>query len=372
LRDVSREGVEPELVARARPKFITEFVEELPHVLVVDTYGCALSKESERLVVKRKTEVLEEAPLMDLEQVLVLSPAMVVSTEALRSCAERGIPIHFLATNGEPYATVLSTNLTGTVQTRREQLLAYEDERGVTLAKAFALGKMQNQLTLLRYLVKNRRAKQPELHAHVTEAVRCINDMIIELREVEASRVDDLRPRLFSCEGRAAEHYWNAVRLLLTEEAGFLGREGRGAQDLTNSLLNYGYGVLYGTVQRAVVLAGLDPFGGFIHVDRPGKPSLVLDMVEEFRQMVVDRTVVAMLNLGMPLELDDDGRLTVATRRLLVDKLNERLETPEPYTGSGGGRDRRKVKSIVVAQARRVAAFVRGQVETYEAYLGRW
>lgn len=360
------------MVARARPTFVTDFVEELPHVLVVDTYGCALSKESERLVVKCKAEVLEEAPLMDLEQVLVLSPAMVVSTEALRACAERGIPMHFLASNGEPYATVLSANLTGTVQTRREQLLAYRDERGVTLARAFALGKMQNQMTLLRYLAKNRRATQPELHAHVHEAVRCINDMIIALREAEASRVDELRPTLFSCEGRAAEQYWAAVGLLLTEEAGFAGREGRGAQDLTNSLLNYGYGVLYGTVQRAVVLAGLDPFGGFIHVDRPGKPSLVLDMVEEFRQMVVDRTVIAMLNLGMPLELDEDGRLTVATRRLLVDKLNERLETPEPYVGSGGKRDRRKVKSIVVAQARRVAAYVRGQIETYEAYAGRW
>ncbi|MER3513307.1 MAG: CRISPR-associated endonuclease Cas1, partial [Chloroflexota bacterium] len=81
---------------------------------------------------------------------------------------------------------------------------------------------------------------------------------------------------------------------------------------------NYGYGILYGQVERALVLAGLDPYAGFIHVDRPGKPSLVLDLIEEFRQAVVDRTVLGLVNKGVALEQDEEGRLTEGTRRMLA------------------------------------------------------
>src|SRR5438477_161295 len=77
------------------------------------------------------------------------------------------------------------------------------------------------------------------------------------------------------------------------------GRETRGAVDPLNSALNYGYGVLYAQVEQALILAGLDPYAGFLHADRPGKPSLVLDLIEEVRQTVVDRTVIGLVNRGM-------------------------------------------------------------------------
>jgi len=92
-------------------------------------------------------------------------------------------------------------------------------------------------------------------------------------------------------------------------ELGWPGREGRGAHDPLNAAFNYGYGVLYGQVERALVLAGLDPYAGFIHVDRPGKPSLTLDLIEEFRAPVVDRTILGMVNRGVAVELDGDGLL---------------------------------------------------------------
>lgn len=361
------------VVVRERPQFHTDLIEELPHVLMVDTFGCMVGKHSERLTVKKKDEVLQEVHLLDLEQVLIMAQGVAISSDALRECALRGVPVHFLESTGEPYATVLSPNLIGTVHTRREQLLAYTDARGVALAKGFAGGKLQNQILLLRYMAKNRREKQPELFDMVQERVREIHDLALDLQGLDGACIDDIRGRLFSCEGRAAERYWDAAGLLLHSDAGWIGRQGRGAQDLVNSLLNYGYGVLYSHVQRAIALAGLDPFAGFIHVDRPGKASLVLDLMEEFRQMVVDRTVFAMLNLGMGLELEDDGRLTPATRRLLVERLYERLDTSEPYESTPGGRkEKRKLKSIVVTQARRIAAFVRGQSLTYEPYVGRW
>lgn len=369
--DMAAKGT-ADMVTRST-QFSAEIVEDLPHALVVDAYGVMLGKHSERLTIRKKDELLQEVPLLDLEQVLILSNGVALSSDAIKECALRGIPIHFLEHNGEPYATMLSPNLIGTVQTRREQLLAFTDTRSITLAKGFAGGKIRNQIMRLRYMAKNRKDRQPELFESVQVAIGEMNDLLLALLALEGACINDIRPQLFSCEGRAAERYWDAAGLLLHPDAGWLGRQGRGAQDLINSLLNYGYGVLSAHVQRAITLAGLDPFGGYIHVDRPGKASLVLDLMEEFRQMVVDRTVFAMLNLGMDLQLDEEGRLTLPCRRLLIEKVQERLETPEPYgQATASRRDRRKLKSIIVAQARHVAAYVRGQVESYEPYAGRW
>jgi CRISPR-associated protein Cas1 len=81
-----------------------------------------------------------------------------------------------------------------------------------------------------------------------------------------------------------------------------------------NSALNYGYGILYTQVWGALMNAGLEPFAGFLHVDRPGKPSLVLDVIEEFRQPIVDRAVIAMLTKGVKIETRE-GLLTDESRR---------------------------------------------------------
>ena len=81
------------------------------------------------------------------------------------------------------------------------------------------------------------------------------------------------------------------------------------------------------------MLAGLDPYAGFLHVDRPGKPSLVLDLIEEFRQPIVDKTVIGMVNKGMPVTLDEQGRLVPESRKLLANKVLERLDGAEPFEG---------------------------------------
>ncbi|HEY2249555.1 MAG TPA: CRISPR-associated endonuclease Cas1, partial [Planctomycetaceae bacterium] len=141
----------------------------------------------------------------------------------------------------------------------------------------------------------------------------------------------------------------------------FPGRQTRGATDPVNSSLNYGYGILYSQVSAAVVNAGLEMYAGFLHVDRPGKPALVLDLVEEFRAPIVDRAVLAIVNQGMPLEIDAHG-LTPATRKLVADRVLERLAAPVPRWSLG---------NINQNQARHLAVAVRGERE-YRAFASRW
>lgn len=336
--------------------------------LIVEERGAFISKHQGRLHVKRGKEVLQRAPLLHLEQVIVSGQAVSLSAEAVAACAEQGIPIHFVSFSGAPYASLYAAGLTGTVQTRREQLLAYTDRRGVALALAIARAKIKNQAALLQYLAKYRKGREPALYQELRLLSLEVLDHLAPLdRLADFDRVDQLRAELMGLEGRAARKYWQGVKLAVNVGPDWPGRKGRGARDPVNSALNYGYGLLYSQVERAIVLAGLDPYAGFIHADRPGKPSLVLDLIEEFRQPVVDRTVFAMLNQGAAFKQDERGLLTDQTRQALVARIFERLDKPEKYEGQ-----RLPLRTIIQSQARHLATFVRGDRPRYEGFEVKW
>jgi CRISPR-associated protein Cas1 len=335
--------------------------------LVIDQYGAFVGKHSGRLQVTKGKEKLAEAPLLHLEQVLVTGRGVGLSADAVHACCTAGIPIYFLDGRGQPYAALYAAGLTGTVLTRREQLLAYADRRGLELALAFARGKITNQAGFLRYTAKYRQEADPDLYQELRWCADEVRDHLEELRRLQGNNVDEVRFQLLSAEGRAAQKYWHALKQVIPEQYSWPGRKGRGAQDPVNGALNYGYGILYGQIERALVLAGLDPYGGFIHADRPGKPSLVFDLIEEFRQVVVDRTIVGMANQGVKLELDDKGLLVDRSRRTIAEKVLARLEAAERYE-----RKRQPLRVVIQSQARHVATFVRGDRAAYEPFVAKW
>jgi CRISPR-associated protein Cas1 len=335
--------------------------------LIVDQYGAFVGKHSGRLQVTKDKDKLAEAPLLHLEQVLITGEGVGLSASAIRACCTAGIPIFFLDSRGRPYAALYAAGLTGTVLTRREQLLAYADRRGLELAVAFARGKITNQAGFLRYAAKYRQETDPEIYQELRSHADQVQEHVEELCRLKGNTVDEVRGELLSVEGRAAQRYWDALKQVLPERYDWPGRRGRGARDQVNAALNYGYGILYGQIERALVLAGLDPYGGFIHTDRPGKPSLVFDLIEEFRQVVIDRTVVGMATKGMKLELDEKGMLVEKSRREIAEKVLERLEAAERYE-----RKRQPLRVIIQDQARHVATFVRGDRAAYEPFIARW
>jgi CRISPR-associated protein Cas1 len=342
-------------------------------VLIVEQFGAYVGKHSERLRVSKDKETLAEAPLMHLEQVLVSGRGVSLSTDAIAACGRAGIPIHLIDGRGRPLASFYAAGLTGTVQTRRAQLLAYTDRRGVTLALAFASGKIANQASLLKYMAKYRKATAPELYRELRRRADEVRQHIEELQQLDAAApqgatIDEVRFQLLSVEGRAAQLYWAAIKEIVPPELNWPGRRTRGAKDSLNSALNYGYGILYGQIERALVLAGLDPYAGFIHADRPGKPSLTLDAIEEFRQPVVDRTVLGLANKGFELKQDEEHMLAEDTRRALAEKILERLEeSTERYEGK-----KQALRIIIQSQARHLATFLRGDRAEYVAFTSTW
>jgi len=343
--------------------------------LVIDQYGAFLGKHSERLIVTKGDEKLAQAPLLHLESVVIANQGVSLSAEAVRECTERGIPIFFISGTGTAYASLYSAGLTGTVATRRAQLQALNTLSGLQLVLSFCMGKLQNQSNLLKYMAKYRKETDPALYEELRLCSDEILDYMIEMEKVKdypefqegAVTVNDLRQELMGMEGRAAQRYWKAVKQTVPEKYNFTGRTGRGATDPINSALNYAYGILYGQVERSLVLAGLDPFAGFLHVDRPGKPSLTLDFIEEFRPVVVDRTIFGLANKNVAFDFDEHNMLTKETRRMLADKINERLDAESAFEGK-----RHPIRTIIQMQARHIATFLRGERLTYEPLALAW
>lgn len=328
--------------------------------LIADAFGTHIGKYSKRLKITQKGATLAQAPLIHLEAVSVLSRGVSISADALKACCEHGIPIFFVDSIGTPYASIYSAGLGGTVITRREQLRAYDDCRGAQLATTFAAGKIKNQSATLRYLVRNRQdtPEGQELSLCAGEVL----DYLTHLDKVDATQnVDSIRQTVLAAEGNAARIYWQAATQIIPEDYAWPKRIGRGATDPINSLLNYGYGILYGHIERTLILAGLDPYAGFIHADRPGKPSLVLDFIEEYRSVVIDRLVFGLATRNFRVQQEDNGLLTEETRNNYASKVLERLESTMRYKDG----KRYSIRIIMQQQARHLAAFLRNEIPNY-------
>jgi CRISPR-associated protein Cas1 len=333
--------------------------------VIISGFGIFLGKKSERLQVKTGKKAIYEFPLFRISEVLVASRGVTLSSDLVKEFCERGIRLSFVESSGRPYAMLSSPILTATVESRRQQLLAYDDKRGLEFARLIVRGKIRNQRHLLLYFGKYLKQTDPRRFESISKAAVSLRRLEMSARTIEGNSVAEKRNELMGLEGVAGRVYWQAVRVIVETRAEFMGRVQRGATDSMNALLNYGYGILYAQVWGAVANAGLEPFAGFLHVDRPGKPSLVLDLVEEFRQPVVDRTVIAFINLGQPIRMND-GLLDHETRRELGSRVLERLASCQTFRGRNY-----QLRSIIQMQARSVVSFLRGKSK-YKPFSFRW
>ena len=337
------------------------------HEIFADVFGTHIGKHSERLQYTKGKTVLQQAPLMHLKQIIIASRGVSISADAIAECCKHGIPIFFLSSIGEPIASLYAPGLGGTVLTRRAQLAAYDDARGVAISLAIADAKINNQAATLKYVAKSRKDSDPERYNLLREASIESAVQADKLRGLKDMALDDLRVYLMAFEAQAALHYWGALRHVVPEMYEWTKRTTRGATDPVNSLLNYGYGVLRTRVEYALHLAGLDSFAGFIHADRPGKPSLTLDMMEEFRSVAVDRLVIGLVNRRYSVDMTEQGRLQDDVRRSFVGKMKQQLEATVRYEG-----DRIPIRIVIQKQARRLAAHLRGESEAYTPYRAEW
>lgn len=337
--------------------------------IILEDFGTFLGKKGDRLIVKKSGSTLAEFPVSEVERVIISSAGASLSSAALYLAVENRIPVSFTYSDGTPFGFLTPTEGHGTVLTRRAQYMECNSERGMHLAKAFIMGKLENQKSLLTQWAKSRTRTSSQTSEHLFNLASDIDVISSETEKVVGTLDSQIRETLMNIEGRSAAKYWEGVSLIVPEEFNFEARHTRGARDPFNMLLNYGYGILYSEVWSAVNKAGLDPFAGFLHVDRPGRPSLVLDMIEEFRQQAVDRVIVRLAVRQMirpggeseEAELSKQVRETIASA--VIERFSEQVQVRETKI---------QLKNAIVRQAWAVAKFLRGEAALYEPFTLRW
>lgn len=254
--------------------------------LVLTTFGAYLHRQGEMFLIKANDQT-QEISSRKVRSIVITTGAS-LSTDAIQLAVEKNIDVIFLDKYGNPYGRVWHGRPGSTTAIRRAQLRLADTEEGLRLALGWMLRKLDNQVEFLR----ESRQKRSRLSAELTGKI----DALLQSRErlaLVGGGLEEARGSIMGLEGQAGRVYWEAINLLLPEDFRFAARSRNPAQDAFNCLLNYAYGVLYGTVERACVLAGLDPYVGFIHTDYYNKVSLVFDLIECYR-IWADQTVVGL------------------------------------------------------------------------------
>lgn len=338
------------------------------NTLFITTQGAYLAKEGEAVLVRVEHETKLRAPLHNLGGIVCFGQVS-CSPYLMGECAERHIAISFLTENGRFLAKVQGFT-PGNVLLRREQYRRSDNlAAAARIARTMVAAKIANARTsILRTLRDN-----PELEGKV-ELERVVLRMQNQLDGLREERpLDEIR----GIEGDAARTYFaHFDRLILTQKRDFhfSGRSRRPPLDPVNALLSFVYALLTHDIRGACESAGLDPAVGFLHRDRPGRPGLALDLMEEFRPFLADRLVLTLINRQQVkasgfrrsesggIEMDD------ATRKEVLTSWQKRKqeEIVHPFL-----EEKCAVGLLVHLQARLLARHLRGDQDGYAPFLWR-
>lgn len=287
-----------------------------------------------------------------------------ISSNIIGFCLNNKIAIDFFGPKGEHVGTILSERFMENTLWRKQAELG--DEVRVRLATDFIRAKLKNQLYLVKYFHKYHKTLHPTLQEKYMDLEMFV-DTFKEFERHANYASSDYFTQLVAKEAQGAVKYWAYIRELLDDDdVGFERREHHGATDLVNSMLNYGYAILYARTWQALLAAKLNPFESVVHVRQPGKPTFVYDVVEMFRSQVVDRIVVSLIQKGIELSVDSKGMLVDATKKLLAKSILERLHRYEAYRGESI-----TMTQIMQRQAREIAAHI-DTGEKYKPYIAKW
>jgi len=323
-------------------------------VLYISEIGTFLGVAKHTIVLKQKGKVIYKMPKTQCERIIIASSSVSLSAALVKLCATMGIAIDFidLYAKSTPYASLYSNN-NAYAKLSLKQLKILETPEQLKIAKAFVKGKVKNQINYLKYL--NRYHKILDL-----PIVSMEKRLASLLQKAQTSN------ELMGYEGQSAVHYWQGLSHIVEDKVNFKHRITYGADDLVNSALNYGYAILYSRVQYHAVKAGLSLHISFLHALNDNKPTLVYDMVEEFRAFVVDRAIFSMINSREPLKLDKNNRLDSKSRQLITKKVLEKIGSFTKHK-----RASKKIDTIMSEQAYMLVRAIKG-LTTYKPFIGKY
>jgi CRISP-associated protein Cas1 len=338
------------------------------NTLYVTTQGAYLSKEGETVLVSVEKEKRLQLPVHTLGGIVCFGRVM-CSPFLMGFCAENNIGMSFLTEHGRFMARVQGP-VSGNVLLRREQYRqADSPDFSAAMARFILTGKIANSRTVLQRAQRDHGDKIDQ--SEVEQAVNVLGGALKRIETI--SNLDELR----GVEGETARCYFSVFDHLITNQKNdffFKGRNRRPPLDNVNCLLSFLYTLLIHDVRSALEGVGLDPGVGFLHRDRPGRPGLALDMMEEYRSFLADRLALSLINLGQVkdkgFKKSDTGAVLMSdeTRKEVIVTYQKRKqdEILHPFIG-----EKVTIGILFHVQALLLARYLRGDLDGYPPFIWR-
>jgi len=291
--------------------------------LFVTGYGVKIYVRKGMIVIRDADGNKVEYAPREIGSLVIASGGVTITSKAVRVLMEAAADIVFLDSHGLPIGHVYPPYINRTVDTRKAQYMSLFNGLYEQIAKTIVYSKIANQAGYLKYLA---RKLGDEAYR---ETYYDILDVAGEIDELGDLELEDLRRELILIEAKAARLYWSAIAYYLPDDIGFNGRDQSGG-DQFNVSLNYLYGILYKEAWKALVLAGLDPYLGYVHVERSGRPVLVFDFVEMFRVSFVDYPLSHAFYKGLRVDVENK-LLSHESRVELVKIFRKNMERKTGY-----------------------------------------
>jgi CRISPR-associated protein Cas1 len=345
-------------------------MKQLLNTLFVTTQGSYLAKKGDTVLVNVEQETRLRVPIHTLGSIVCFGN-VTCSPFLLGLCGEHNVHLSFLTENGR-FLARLHGPVNGNVLLRKEQYRRSDNtDASAEIARAIVTAKVANCRVVLQRALRDRPDNLPDAQKAILSAVNDLNYTLDELRR--PASLDAIR----GSEGSAGNVYFGVFDQLIAankETFCFKGRNRRPPMDNVNALLSFVYTLLVHDISSALEAVGLDPAVGFLHRDRPGRPSLALDMMEEFRPYLADRFVLSLINRRQvkpagfektesgAVTMDDDTRKTV----LVAWQNRKQEELVHPFL-----QEKVKIGLLSHIQAMLMARFLRGDLDGYPPFLWR-
>jgi CRISPR-associated protein Cas1 len=339
------------------------------NTLFVTLEGAYLRKDGEAVEVRHDGQTRLRVPLHNLDGIVCFGYDTVASASLMAACTQAGVSLSFHSPHGKFMASANGFT-SGNILLRRQQFrLADNPDATLAISENLVAAKIANSRAVLQRASRDHGDKDPDRSARLSEAVDFLGQRVRPA--FRASSMDELR----GVEGDAASAYFSAFPHLLTNhdpKITFNGRSRRPPLDPVNALLSFLYSLLMHDCRSALESCGLDAQCGFLHRDRPGRPSLALDLMEEFRAFLADRTALSLLNRrqiqGGDFRTEDAGGVFLKddSRKIVLTAWQERKsdEITHPFLD-----EKMTVGLLPHIQARLLARHIRGDLDAYPPFL---
>lgn len=341
-------------------------MKKLLNTLYISSENSYLSLDGENVVIYEEKSEIGRVPLHNLEGIVSFgyrgtSPAL------MGACAERNISLCYLTPQGKFLARV-SGRIKGNVVLRQQQYASCrEEEKSLEIAKNCIIGKVYNARWVLERALRD--------HSMQIDTERVKNASEYLKNSLNLIRSSETKEQLRGYEGEAASIYFSVFDELILQQKkdfSFRGRSKRPPMDNVNAMLSFVYTLLTNQITSALEVVGLDPCVGYLHTERPGRASLALDLIEEFRAVYADRFVLSLINKKIvnkknftkkengAVLMDDDSR-----KKLLMEWQNKKKEViTHPFL-----KEKVEWGMVPYVQAMLLARYLRGDLDGYPAFL---